>query len=373
MHNKNKAISVATISEQLNAGSTPVGKSVAIIGGRVAGLTAAHELIERGYHVTVYESRELGGKARSIPVPNTGTEGRLDLPGEHGFRMIPNFYHHLPDTLKRIPFDKTNVWKNLIAPTNVLVAFTGKPDLPFDNKTFLPFPESFADILPTLKLWVNILASGLAIPINETVFIIEKLYVFFTSGDKRRINQWEKMSWWDYTRADYMSSAYQELISKIVVYFVAARGEKASTRVMGESIEAFFYSYARRNNHDKMGGIVRILNRPTNEVWVDPWVNYLTKLGVTFNVGSKVTGLTYVNGNIINAQLTDADDNHSNINADWFILAVPIECAIPLINQSMIVADPHLGKLINLTTSWMTGIQFFYQNARILIRVICCF
>lgn len=40
------------------------GKSVAIFGGGMAGLSAAHELAERGYEVTVYEPAFLGGEAQ---------------------------------------------------------------------------------------------------------------------------------------------------------------------------------------------------------------------------------------------------------------------------------------------------------------------
>jgi protoporphyrinogen oxidase len=59
------------------------GGRVAVLGAGVAGLTAAHELIERGFEVEVYERTALGGKARCIFPPGTGTGGRLDLPGEH--------------------------------------------------------------------------------------------------------------------------------------------------------------------------------------------------------------------------------------------------------------------------------------------------
>ena len=71
--------------------------TVAVLGGGVGGLSAAHELAERGFSVTVYEKRALpGGKARSYPTPS-------GLPAEHGFRFFPAFYRHLPDTMARIP------------------------------------------------------------------------------------------------------------------------------------------------------------------------------------------------------------------------------------------------------------------------------
>lgn len=59
------------------AAPAPGGRrEVAVLGGGVAGLTAAHELAERGYAVTVYERRALGGKARSMDVPGSARGGR---------------------------------------------------------------------------------------------------------------------------------------------------------------------------------------------------------------------------------------------------------------------------------------------------------
>ena len=81
-----------------------MGNKVAVLGGGVAGLSAAHELVERGFQVDVYEAKGvMGGKARTIYKAGSGTGGRPDLPGEHGFRFFPGFYRHLPDTMKRIP------------------------------------------------------------------------------------------------------------------------------------------------------------------------------------------------------------------------------------------------------------------------------
>ena len=75
---------------------------VVIIGGGVAGMSAAHELIERGFEVDIYESNPeyVGGKARSVNVPGTNQlHPDKFLPGEHGFRFFPGLYRHVTDTM----------------------------------------------------------------------------------------------------------------------------------------------------------------------------------------------------------------------------------------------------------------------------------
>ncbi|MFE6921802.1 FAD-dependent oxidoreductase [Nocardia sp. NPDC057663] len=85
-------------STNRRAAAAPGGRTVAVFGAGPAGLTAAHELAERGFAVTVYERLgAAGGKCRSIFSDQA-------LPSEHGFRSFFGFYHNLPDTLRRIPF-----------------------------------------------------------------------------------------------------------------------------------------------------------------------------------------------------------------------------------------------------------------------------
>ncbi|MFT3781715.1 MAG: FAD-dependent oxidoreductase [Nibricoccus sp.] len=74
--------------------------SVAIFGGGIAGLTVAHELITRGYNVTVYESSSaVGGFFRSSREPETNT------PSEYSWHGMGPWYHNTFDLLHRIPFD----------------------------------------------------------------------------------------------------------------------------------------------------------------------------------------------------------------------------------------------------------------------------
>ena len=108
-------------------------KTVAILGGGVAGSSAAHELAERGFTVHVYERKPvLGGKASSIPVPGSAQGGRADLPGEHGFRFFPGFYRHVTDTMRRTPYGAHgNTYDNLTVATRMLLALAGqKPRSP---------------------------------------------------------------------------------------------------------------------------------------------------------------------------------------------------------------------------------------------------
>ena len=127
-----------------------MSKKVIIIGGGVAGMSAAHELIKRGFSVEVYEARGIpGGKARSVSVPNSGINGRKDLPGEHGFRFFPRFYRNLPQTMKGIPYgnNRNGTYDNLVQASRELIARADSPNV----LTLARFPRNLADFKVLLE------------------------------------------------------------------------------------------------------------------------------------------------------------------------------------------------------------------------------
>lgn len=168
--------------------ATP-GKRVAVFGGGPAGLTVAHELAERGFAVTVYEPTAWGGKARSIDVPNTGAGGRKPLPGEHGFRFFPGFYHHIPDTMRRIPFgsNENGVGDNLVG------AQGGKFLRGGDRADAFIFgigPDpQHVWTLDGLRRYLRENLKGQNVPPDELTYFVERLLVFLTSSDQRRFGQ----------------------------------------------------------------------------------------------------------------------------------------------------------------------------------------
>jgi isorenieratene synthase len=81
-------------------------KSVAIIGGGIAGLSAAANLSERGFEVSLFERNQyLGGKLGSWTFKSNGKK----LQVEHGFHAFFRQYYNLRAFMQRL-----DVFKNLI-------------------------------------------------------------------------------------------------------------------------------------------------------------------------------------------------------------------------------------------------------------------
>ena len=248
--------------------------TVAVLGGGVAGLSAAHELAERGFAVTVYEARDApGGKARSIPVAGTGVGGRADLPGEHGFRFFPGFYRHLPDTMGRIPSGSRTVRDHLVGASRILFAQAGGPN---EIIAPAPLPESAEDFAVLVR-FLREAATQVGVPPQEYAVLVERLLTLLTSCDERREQQWDRQSWWEFTGAERRSAAFQRFLADgLTRTLVAARGREMSARTGGLVLVQLLQDLTRAG-----GRADRVLDAPTSEVWIDPWVEPLRGRGVT--------------------------------------------------------------------------------------------
>ncbi|HEX8051875.1 MAG TPA: FAD-dependent oxidoreductase [Thermoleophilaceae bacterium] len=331
-------------------------RTVAIFGAGVGGLTAAQEMRERGFDVVVYERKALGGKSRSNTVPGSARGGRRELPGEHGLRFVPGFYHNLPDTMRRIPVagNENGVEGNLIATRSSSFARDGgREDLVFP-------PDSQEASGESLFQWLNGgFTQGSNIPPQEIAYLSNRLAIFFSSSDERRLGQWEHVSWWDYLNADRRSEEYRRLlVNGVTRNFVAAKPQLASTRTIGRIFEAFAYTSMRR---DGGGEFDRVLNAPTNEAWIDPWVKHLRKLGVRFRSGT-VRSLALKRGRIASACVRDSKGRTRTVDADWFVCAMPGDRARSLWTPALRRADPRLDAMRTLQTAWANGIQFYLRD-----------
>jgi uncharacterized protein with NAD-binding domain and iron-sulfur cluster len=329
--------------------------TVAILGGGVGGLSAAHELAERGFAVSVYERQAtFGGKARSMSVPGTGTEGRKDLPGEHGFRFFPGFYRHIVDTMSRIPFgaDGASCADNLVQATRILLARAGRVDPVWVAR----FPETLDDFKTALAAMFD----GLDIPHDEVAFFVTRMLALATSCEERYLEEFERLPFWEFIGASSRSENYRRYLGQgMTRSLVAMRAQDTSTRTVGRILLQLFYGIL------VPGRIFdRLLTGPTSDVWIDPWRRHLTgRLDVALEPNASLRSLNLA-GDRLRSVTIERGGALVDVTADFYVAALPVEVMQGLVTPDLARAAPSLSRLGELRTEWMNGIQFYLETDR---------
>lgn len=331
---------------------------VIVLGGGVAGMSAAHELIERGFEVEVYEKKPeyVGGKARSIDYfgDNTGQKYTNPLPGEHGFRFFPGFYRHVTDTMQRIPIGNgKTAFDNLVQATRVMMARVGKPPL----VSIVTFPKSFKDLEVLIE---SMFSADFGFTTEDKKLIVKTIWQLMTSSYQRRREQYERISWWEFSEADSGSQAYRDYFAAgLLRTLVASKAELASTKTAGDILLQLMFLVGSPSQQAD-----RVLNQPTNDAWLTPWYNYLISEGVKYYKNNETIGFTCSNGKISGATIKDDKGVSKTVTGDYYISCVPVEVMASLLSNDMTTIDPTLKGLSTLAKSvnWMTGIQFFLNQ-----------
>jgi 15-cis-phytoene desaturase len=335
-------------------GDLSMNKKVIILGGGVAGMSAAHELIERGFDVAVYEYKTIpGGKARSMPVEGSGTQGRPNLPGEHGFRFFPGFYKHITDTMKRIPYgdNEEGVFNNLVAAPRMGMARFDHPLIVM----LANFPKSFGDIKEELQA---LLDSDFGLSFDEINLAVSKIWQVMTTSEERRLLEYQNISWWEFIEAEQQSEAYRTFFAAITRTLVAAKAMEANTKTIGDVAAQLFLDMATPGVAND-----RVLNGPTNDVWIGPWLDYLRQSGVDYHHGAEVLSIDSKDGRITGATIRENGETFTVIG-DYYICAFPVEVTAKFISDDWLLYAPSLGSIKKLSDSvqWMTGIQFYLKE-----------
>lgn len=302
--------------------------TVAVLGAGIAGLTAAHELAERGFVVTVYETRtdernglgaepagtyppvKLGGLAASqYSTVGTRTGSRAELrpfpdrrgrprdpgravAGEHGFRFFPAFYLHIWDLFQRIPvYERTQTAGGAArwAPTprtvydNVQRVITkgttvdGEPSLVFPSE----LPRSPAEFLGILNQLTT-----LGLTPSDVATYLSRLVRYLVTSPLRRALELQNVSAYDFlvghdpntgiNQFSY-SPRCDKLLRQMPRVLVALDSRWGDARTNMTTYLQLYLTMDRRDT--KADGV---LNGPTTESWFDHWYRHLVALGVRF-------------------------------------------------------------------------------------------
>jgi geranylgeranyl pyrophosphate synthase/uncharacterized protein with NAD-binding domain and iron-sulfur cluster len=344
---------------------------VVILGGGVAGMSAAHELIERGFEVVVLERRDIaGGKARSVPVADEGEDttghqlaagiaGPVDhlVPGEHGFRFFPGFYKHIVDTMRRTPsFDGRKVADHLTPTTRVEFTQYGEPSFTVPAN----FPLAPGDAGTLLRDILLAFGPVTDLTPDDLAFFGARVWQILTSCKERRIGEYEGTSWWEFVGAEQRSASYQKFLAAgITRSLVAAKARKASTRTIGD----IFVQLMLTILNPTAGSTDRVLDGPTNLVWIDPWLAHLERSGVRYVKGAEIDEIRCENGRIAGVAYC-REGKRAVVTGDHYLAALPIERIAPLVGPSLLAADPALANLRALAANveWMNGVQFYLHR-----------
>ena len=201
-----------------------MSQTAIVLGGGIAGLTAAHELCERGFAVRVYELRDVpGGKARSVVVASTAPPQnvgavhlgslaapvRRDLPGEHGFRFFPRFYKHVVDTMERIPVSRLPLGRRTT--WSIPAARSSHASAPAAQAADDVAERPCSSCTRCSTICARSSGRTSASRPEEFAFFGERIWQILTSCAERRLEEYERIGWWDFIGAEQRSDAYQKL------------------------------------------------------------------------------------------------------------------------------------------------------------------
>lgn len=346
---------------------------VLVLGAGVAGLSAAQELIERSFKVTVIEAEEtVGGRVRSRMIDG--------LPTEHGFHFVPSFYRHLPNTLSRIPaansqatdLNRRSIADQLVPNARIVLAREGDSELPFDLNI-----SSLTDLGALSRSF-----AGLGLRPTEVAFFMNKFMSLLGEIQRDDDGSLDDVTWWDFIEAETQSKRYQEFFADVAVRFtVAMDPRRASARTIGRiALQFWRASISSFSNGSAPKPVDRVFNGPTSDVWLDPWKEYLVKRGVEFRMSTCVVGLERRNGHLskvkcetgTESKLSFVHSDAANSNAsdphkfDYCVCALPIQPLAAIFEKSKDVrdADPQFQRIRDLTSSleWMVGLQFYLNR-----------
>jgi len=294
------------------------------------------------------------------------------IPGEHGFRFFPSFYHNVRDTMRRTPIAEDRepfietpwtVADNVVPTTLQGINLEGRTPFVFPRKRvtspqrlFDLFRESFAASRFTFK---------------DIAMLEVKLFKYLTSCSARR-QDYEQMSWWDFVEGDRYSRAFQDRLDQTPQALVAMTARQCDARTYGNiQMQIIIDQFSDGAQNDGT------LNGPTSAAWFDHWRRYLESQGVVFRRGC-LRGFELCDGElwpcVIVCDESDGAGRKTVLVRDYYVVALPLEEIHSLVREqtglrggdfdrvrAMKPGDPADAEPRGVLQH-MSGIQYYFRS-----------
>ncbi|MUL67072.1 hypothetical protein BOO86_21545 [Mycobacterium sp. CBMA 234] len=344
------------------------GRRVAVFGGGPAGLTAAHELAVRGFQVTVYERHpRLGGKVRAYAEPGAGTQGRAGLPLTCGGHFFLPGYGNVFEMLRRIPAPEGGDLTGRLTAgppdrgTRLRLVSSGT-DLKFVLPNALAIPRSATPQALAASV-VSALRMAGQLTFKDVAILASKIATIFTSGNLRRQGQFERINFADgFLRSDALSGPAAQLVEFLSL--AGTDGPQGASAHFWLGLVDGLYEWAtcRRDGLPRIQNLTMFMNNPESIAWFDPWADFLASQGVTIRTDHRLVGLSVDNQRIDGATVKDRSGEIHQVDADWYVMAMPFDKLAPILDRRVLERDPGLAEIRHLQRSNMSGIHLYLRE-----------
>lgn len=301
---------------------------VVIVGGGIAGMSAAMELAD-DHDVTIVERRPItGGKARTWVNPDR------EVFQEHSFRVFHATYENTFDTMRRVP---TAPGRTIL---DELEPFVSRRDL----------QETGTE---TLTRWVRTYVDGFIDPTEVLRLAVDgaRLLWALTACDERLRRRYGESSFESLflARPDGARGLlFQGLRDMSQVEYSSDR-VNPDVKVMLNFVEKHFL-------HGLPGLAWRALVGPTSDTYIEPWRRHLEGLGVDIRTDHEVTQVVLGDdGRIAGLAVEDPAGDSGTEVADHYVLAVPTDVLPRLVDRRLERAASQLRRVRSVRRVWNNG------------------
>ena len=249
---------------------------IIIFGGGISGLTLAHELIKQKFKILIIEKdNELGGMARSDTTKNL-------FPSEHSWRGYAPFYKNTFQLMKEIPYNDTNVFNNLSIPIDFHLLY----DKEYGYKSSL----TVKDKIILYYLGINYVLSDNRREYYYSYNIQPFLKKYLSNdGYNHMIN---------YVSGPGYGMNKNELSMGHLFHFpvISQINKEQYTHTHSSTKNENNYTHNSTDNW-------HVMNGPTSDVWINPWIKHLKENGVDMMTNTELVKINYKNNNITSVEI----------------------------------------------------------------------
>jgi 15-cis-phytoene desaturase len=305
------------------------GNKVLILGGGLAGLSAAKRLVDKGFQVELVEKRDIfGGKVSSWK----------DKDGdwvETGLHCFFGAYKEIYDLMKELgTYDKI-LWKEHA------LTYTLSKGERFTFRTWnLPSPFHL-----TPALFRN---GYFSIP--EMLTFAKVLMPILFGGDK----YYEAQDGMTYKEWHEKKGLSERMIKKMFLPMALALKFLPPAELSANIVLAVTGEFLRRPDASMMG----FLKGSPSDYLIMPLVNYLRKKGASVHSNSKALSLIYDGNRITGVKM----DNGETLTADYYITALPIHNLKKVIPENLKAAYPFFRNIDEFVGVPVVTVQVWYDR-----------